>query len=704
MPDFVITTAFKGKDAGVSSSLKRMSSNADRFGNTAKRSFGRASSSALSFKKLVSGILTAGIIRRGVGLLTQSVRELSEEVVSFDDAITAASAKFGNFDRGNKIFKDLQKTARGVGATTEFTGTQAAEGLRFLAKAGNTAEFSMKALRGFVDLATASEMEFSRAADIATDVMGAFGLAVDDPVKKLANLNRVNDVLSTAVNMSNITLEDLFETIKGAGPIARTAGIDIEKFSAIAAFIGGAGVKGSLGATALKNAITNLAAPGKQAKKIFRDLKIEFMDAEKNLRDPILIFEELRKKMIGMGTAQKTATLETIFGKRAIAGAAVSIEGGVKALGEFEKKLKDSEGASKKLALFMRTSLGNRLAELKSAAIEVGFRFVDAFEKKMPGAIDGVIKAVRGFDVANAIEQIKAFAHFVKDVWQGIKDAKPFILGLVAAFVTLKTILAGIAAAKFVAGIASVAALANPIGAVVLAVGALVTAGVAVWENWDDLRQAFGWLWDDVKVGLDEAWTWFVGFLDNPFFHAIRTIFMPLQEIPFLIIKFWEPLTTFFSRLFDGIVELVMTHGTDKLKALFSDTIDWIKRKIDDLLGWLKDVFSMIGNIGSAIGGTIVQAGKALGKVGAEAGAGVGKALLQTGKNLFKTPEVGTLGGAPERTPPNREAPNEAAVEGAAGFLEGRITLAGAPEGSVFDMQSVGGAPPIQTEMEALNP
>lgn len=664
MPDIVVSTTFRAKDK-VTAAFERMSKGADRFGTRADKAFKKASKGAGRFGDIVKGIVTVQVLNRAMRGLQTGVRSVVSEFIDFDDAITAAAVKFGMIKRGSKVFKELQGTAREVGATTEFSSAQAAAGLRFLAKAGYEPAFAMKSLRGFVDLATASEMEFAEAADIASDVMGAFQLNTKDTTQRLANLNRVNDVMSKAVNMSNIDLQDLFETIKDAGPVATAAGIDLEKFGAMAAFVGGAGIKGTKGGTALKTMVFSLAAPTGKARKLFRSLNIELEDSNRNLRDPIILFGELQKKMKGMGTAQRAAALEVLFGRRAVAGASVSIAGGTEALKEFEDKLKNSKGAASEMATEMRKSIGKRLEALKSSAIEVGFKFIDAFEDQIPRAIEAATQAVRGFNVKEAIQGLKAFWLKIKNVKQLISDLSPIIAGVVGAMAAYKAVMLASAAASAIATAAqwalNVAMTANPIGIVIVAIGALIAGIVLLVKNWDAVKAAFGRAVDFFKIGIDKIWNWFSGMLDNPFFRAISTIFLPFISIPAQIVKHWEPIKKFFIALWGGI------------KDTFSVVIDWISGKIKwvaDKVKWVTDkikgVFDKVGSLSNSVAGFF----------------GFGE---------------------DERKSPPRVAPNETELERERVKFEGKITLAGAPEGTTFESETFG-APPIQTEMLGENP
>jgi len=168
MPEFIVVTAFKSKDQ-MSADLKAMGLNAKNFGQIAGLAFSKAKVSALGFRSVLSGILAAGVVQRGLGLLRQGLGTLAEEALHFDSAITGAAAAFGIYDRQSEAFAGLAQTAREVGKTTEYTAVQGAEGLRFLAKAGWDVATSMKALPTLVNLATASEETFEAAAVKAVD-------------------------------------------------------------------------------------------------------------------------------------------------------------------------------------------------------------------------------------------------------------------------------------------------------------------------------------------------------------------------------------------------------------------------------------------------------------------------------------------------------------------------------------------------------
>src|SRR5690606_12610984 len=116
-------------------------------------------------------------------------------------------------DKGSDQLAMLREQARHLGATTMFSATDAARGQRFLAMAGFTPEAIKAAMPSLLDMALAGDMELGRTADIASNILSAFKL---DPSK----MGYVSDVLTKAFTTSNMSLEQLGETMKYVAPVA----------------------------------------------------------------------------------------------------------------------------------------------------------------------------------------------------------------------------------------------------------------------------------------------------------------------------------------------------------------------------------------------------------------------------------------------------------------------------------------------------
>ena len=96
---------------------------------------------------------------------------------------------------------------------------------------------------------------------------------------------------------------------------------------------------------------------------------------------------------------------------------------------------------------------------------------------------------------------------------------------------------------------------ANPIGLVVAAVGALIYAGYQLYTNWDSVTQWF-----------KGALSWFSTEFPATF-NVIKTLFdwSPLG----MVINNWEPITGFFSSLWDGITAKFEA-GLAKIKGVWN--------------------------------------------------------------------------------------------------------------------------------------
>jgi TP901 family phage tail tape measure protein len=531
MPDFVVSTAFTAKD-GITPVFKEMSAGATKFGNKASSAFSRAASKATSFKAITKGILAAGAVQKGLSLMQQGVRGVISELVLFDDAVTQAAAKFPDqIKRGSNAFKELQATAREVGKNTKFSATEAAEGLNFLAMAGFNAEQAMAALPQVTDLAVVAGTDLAQATDIASDALGAFGLMTKDSAKLTENLARINDVFAKTTTTANTNLEMIFETMKDAGPVITGAGQSVETFAALTGELANAGIKGSKAGTTLKNMFLQLQAATPKAKAKLKELNIEIEDEQGNLKDMITLIGEFQKSTANMGKAQKAAALDTIFGRRAIAGVNVLLDAGEDKLKAYREQLEASRGSANTMAKDIEKSLGNKLKALKSAAIEIGLQFFDSFEKQLPGAIDAAIEAVRTFDMKPIVEGVKSFFKALKEIWLVLQDLKPAIeagivlwlsyiaavkyvafLQLAAKAIVLVSALQKAAAAQ---GILNAVMLANPIGLVTVAIG-LAIAAIVLWiKNWKEIVEVSKFVWEELKEGWRKGVAFISGLWDG---------------------------------------------------------------------------------------------------------------------------------------------------------------------------------------------
>lgn len=416
----VIKTIFTASDKAT----KPMNKLSKRFENLTKR----MKKSSMGLGKLMGGIVGSRLILGGLNLIKRGIGAVTKQFVDFDQAITAAGAKFGDaFKRGTKGALELRKVARKIGAETEFTATQAGQGLDFLALASFNAAQSMKLLPGVVDLATATQSDLARATDIASDSIGAFNMMTDDSVQLQKNFNRIMNVMAKTTTTANTDMNMLFESVKAGAPAFTAAGQELETFSALAGQLAGAGIKGSKSGTDLRNMMLSLSGPTGDAQKILNKLNVSTTDSNGNFRDAIDIIADLENGLKGYGTEQKAAALKTIFGKRTITSMNILLSTGAEKLRKYRDELINSKGASKDLAEEMRKSLKNQMEKIKSGLTELGFKFFDVFGKVIQKVITRISKLVDKLNKFLAVNKkiIKTkfgkFLNFIRKIFIKLK-------------------------------------------------------------------------------------------------------------------------------------------------------------------------------------------------------------------------------------------------------------------------------------------
>src|SRR5690606_17316874 len=253
-----------------------------------------------------------------------------------------------------KDFDALVEQAKQLGKTTQFSASEAADAMGFLAMAGFKVDEIMTALPGVLNLAAAGQLDLAEAADIASNILSGYGLEV-------AEINRLNDVLAKTFTSANVDMRMLGESFKYVGPVASSAGIQFEEAAAAIGLLGNAGIQGSEAGTALRGAIARLLQPTAEVSDTLKRLGVSVVDSKGELRPLAESIRQLEK------SGAKTADMMTIFGLEA--GPAMQALGsqGSGALGQLTKDLENSGGTAQRIADTQMEGLNGSLKELQSA-------------------------------------------------------------------------------------------------------------------------------------------------------------------------------------------------------------------------------------------------------------------------------------------------------------------------------------------------
>lgn len=408
----------------------------------------------------------------GFGALSLRSAGEFESAMNRVQALTSATAD---------EFQALTAQALQLGRTTQFTASQAADAMGFLAMAGFKTDQVLGAMPSTLQLAAAASLDLARAADITTNILTGYGLTVDE-------LGHANDVLVAAFTSANVDLNMLGESFKYVGPLAKGAGVAFEETAAAIAMMGNAGIQGSMAGTSLRGAITRLLKPTSEVSEALGRLGVRATNSTGGLLPLVEIVRQLEQ------AGATTSDMMTIFGQRAGPAMAALVDQGSDALEQLTARLADSGGTAQRVADVQLRGLSGAVLQLKSAW--EGFQLAIANSGPLQAA-------------TNATLRMAAVVNNLTAAWTALApQTQQAILqfAAVAAAIGPGTVAMG----KLIVITGKLLGLLNPVTIGLAAVGAAVWA---VRTNWLGMGEAAGRVWQTI---LDVG-TRVLGVLDRAF-------------------------------------------------------------------------------------------------------------------------------------------------------------------------------------------
>ncbi|WP_343560434.1 phage tail tape measure protein [Kiloniella sp. b19] len=471
---------------------------------------------SLALQSNVSFVGAAGFMA-GRGLLNGGLSVL-EPGIGFEEQMSKVGA-LARIDKSSEAFARLQAQAKELGATTQFSAGEAAQGMGFLAMAGFEVNEIMQTMPSMLDLAKAGAMDLARTADIASNILSGFGLEATE-------MGRVSDVLAATFTRSNVDLEMLGNTMTYVAPIAREIGVSIEEASAMAGLLGNVGIQGEKAGTALRSIQNRLAAPPKMAADAIAELGITTQDAQGNLLPMIDILGQVAKATEDMGNAERLGHFKHIAGAEAGAAFAELVnQGGTAAIYDFIDVLRSAGGESRRISKEMGDNAAGDIKAFASAWEGMNIAIFETNNGPLRSIVQKGTELVRTFTawIDENPKLASALTATFAVLAVGITVAGGLALTIAGIFGPLAMVRFGMAQFALSAGgvtkgitlISSawkwlnVVMMANPIvAAITLAVIAIAGLGYLIWDNWDRISaffQKIGWLIDAVFAGKWEA-------------------------------------------------------------------------------------------------------------------------------------------------------------------------------------------------------
>lgn len=133
---------------------------------------------------------------------------------------------------------NLRDYAREMGANTQFSATEAAQALNYMALAGYDTQEAMSMLPNVLNLAAAGGMELATASDMITDAQTALGLSFEETTKMV-------DQMAVTSQKSNTSVSQLGDAILTIGAYARNVAGGTQELNTVLGALADNGIKGS---------------------------------------------------------------------------------------------------------------------------------------------------------------------------------------------------------------------------------------------------------------------------------------------------------------------------------------------------------------------------------------------------------------------------------------------------------------------------
>lgn len=460
----------------------------------------------------------------------------------FDSSMSQVAAVSG---ASGDDLERLRDKAREMGAQTQFSASEAADAMNYMAMAGWKTEDMLGGVEGIMNLAAASGEDLAAVSDIVTDGLTAFGLSAQDS-------GRMADVMAAASSNANTNVSMLGESYKYCASTAGAMGYSLEDVTESLGLMANAGVKGSQAGNTLKNAMINLAKPTDAMAATMKQYNISITNSDGSMKSWNEVVANLRTSLGGLSEAEQTAAVATLFGKEATAGMLSVINAAPADIEKLNGAILNSSGSAKEMAETMQDNLNGQLKELQSQlselAISIGevlmpvirsiverlkglvekFNGLSDGQKKvivvvglLVAAIGPVILIIGKF--ATAIGAIMTIAPTLTAVLGAVKIAfaaiggpVTLIIGLITALV-LGFIHAYNTSEEFRNKVnAAFASVKNAVTGALSAAAAKVKEFMNVGKNvivglWNGINDKVAWLKGKVKGVVDKIKSWFTG-------------------------------------------------------------------------------------------------------------------------------------------------------------------------------------------------
>lgn len=541
---------------------KTLADRLEKFGNKAK-------DAGTKLTKYITAPLT------GIGIYSINTS------MNFEKAMSQVQATMG---ATKEDMVDLEAAAKKMGETTQFTNTEAAQALNYLALAGYNSEQMIAALPNVLNLAAAGGMDLASASDMLTDGLSALNLASEDSDELMSNMEVMVDQMAKTASRSNTSVSQLGDAILTAGGTATYLSGGLTEINQVIGLLADRGIKASEAGTHLRNIILAMQPATDAAEAAFikvglgiRDADGQFQNlaynADGTLKPLSEVFQMLQEGMADMSDQEKQGVLADMFHRTDLAAANALIGTSIERWDELGQEIENSAGAGSQMAATQLDNAAGKLTLLKSQIEALATSIGDILIPKLQPLLDKISDLVTKFSQLDDSTQNTVIN-----------------LGLFAAAVGPATATLG----NIATGFSRILKVGQKIAPIFSALGSSVVSGIAKLAP--AVQSGVAALAAPATLGLSTVLIGLAAFIAG---YGIGTLIYEALQ-PQIDEVLWP--------IFDAIVDAwdtVVSFFTESIPQAFSTFAGYFSTGIDEITEFFGGIVTSIGEFFTGIWDTI---------------------------------------------------------------------------------------------------